>query len=97
MPETFARWDMSDYIETLEDARFHLEAAIDEDPGDGSLIRAVLSAIARSQSMSALARDSGLNRGNLYKALSEKGNPSFTTVFKVIRALKLKLRVEAAE
>ena len=39
----------------------------------------------------------GLNRGNLYKALSEKGNPSFTTVFKVIRALKLKLRVEAAE
>ena len=58
-----ARWDMSDYIETLEDARFHLEAAIDEDPGDGSLIRAVLSAIARSQSMSALARDSGAEPG----------------------------------
>ena len=95
MPETFARWNMSDYIESPEDARFHLEAAIEEDPGDGSLIRSVLSAIARSQSMSTLARDTGLNRGNLYKALSENGNPSFTTVLKVIRALNLKLRVES--
>jgi probable addiction module antidote protein len=94
MPETFARWDMADYIKNLEDARFHLEAAMDEDPGDGSLVRAVLSAIARSQSMSTLARDTGLNRSNLYKALSENGNPSFTTVLKVIRALNLRLRVE---
>ena len=96
MAETFAKWDMADYIETLEDARLHLEAAIDEDPGDGSLVRLVLNAIARSQSMSALARDTGLNRGNIYTALSETGNPSFSTVLKIIRALKLRLRVEAA-
>ena len=46
--------------------------------------------------MSGLARDAGLNRGNMYKALSENGNPSFSTVLKIMRALKLRLRVETA-
>ena len=61
------------------------------------LWRNVLSAIARSQNMSALARDAGLNRAGLYKALSEDGNPSFTTVMKITRALGLRLRLEPVE
>ncbi len=96
MAETFTRWDAADYIETSEDVRLYLEAAIDEDPGDGSLIRAALGSIARSRNISALAQDAGLNRGNLYKALSDEGNPSFATVLKVTRVLGLKLRVELA-
>ncbi|MCY4530191.1 MAG: putative addiction module antidote protein [Chloroflexi bacterium] len=96
MAETFTPWDAADYIENPEDARLYLEAAIDEDPGDGSLIRAALGSIARSRNISALAQDAGLNRGNLYKALSDEGNPSFSTVLKVTRVLGLKLRVEVA-
>ena len=42
MPETFTRWDVTDYLRTEEDIRYYLEAAADEDPGDGSLIRAAL-------------------------------------------------------
>ena len=65
--------------------------------GDGAVIRAVLKHIARTQNMSALARDTGLNRGNLYEALSEDGNPTLATVLKVTRALGLRLRLESVE
>ncbi len=96
MAETFSRWDAADYIGTPEDAGLLLEAAIDEDPGDGSVIRAALSAIARAQNRSSLARDAGLDRSGLYKALSEDGNPSLATILKIVRALGLKLRIEQA-
>jgi len=97
MNETFARWDAAEeLVHHPEDAAMYLEACIDEDPGDGSVIRAALNDIARAQGMSGLARDAGLNRGNIYKALSENGNPSFSTVLKIMRALKLRLRVETA-
>ena len=95
MSETFARWDAAEeLVHHPEDAAMYLEACIDEDPGDGSVIRAALNDIARAQGMSELARDAGLNRGNIYKALSDNGNPSFSTVLKIMRALKLRLRVE---
>ena len=97
MSETYTEWKLEDHITSGERARGVLEAAVEEDPGDGSLIRDVLSAIARSQNMSALARDAGLNRAGLYKALSEDGNPSFTTVMKITRALGLRLRLEPVE
>ena len=63
----------------------------EEDPGDGSLIRAALNDIARAQNMSLLARDIGMNREGLYKALSENGNPSFATVMRIMRALGMQL------
>ena len=47
--------------------------------------------------MSALARDTGLNRGNLYEALSEDGNPTLATLLKVTNALGLRLRLEPVE
>ena len=95
MPETFTRWDVTDYLRTEEDIRYYLEAAVDEDPGDGSLIRAALNDIARAQNMSQLAREVGMTREGLYKALSEKGNPSFATVLRVTRALGMQLRITA--
>ena len=66
-------------------------ACCEEDPGDGSLIRAALGDIARARGMAQLARDTGLSREGLYKALSKDGNPEFSTVVKVIHALGLKL------
>ena len=76
MAETFTRWDAADHLRNAEDVRLYLEACAEEDPGDGSLIRAALNDIARAQNMSRLAREIGMTREGLYKALSENGNPS---------------------
>ena len=95
MRESYTRWDVTEHLRTKEDACFYLEAASEEDPGDGSLIRAALNDIARAQSMSRLALDTGITRKGLYKALAEDGNPSFATVMKVTRALGLQLRFTA--
>lgn len=96
MAEKFTRWDSADYLSTEEDIALYFEACIEEDPGDGSLIRAALGDIARARGMSQLARDTGLTREGLYKALSADGNPEFSTVMKVIKALGLKLGVAHA-
>lgn len=93
-PEGFSRWDAADSLKTDEDMALYFEACLEEDPGDGSLIRAALGDIARARGMSQLARQTGLSREGLYQALSAKGNPEFSTVMKVIRALGLKLRAE---
>ena len=97
MAKAYREFNETDYIKTEADARRLLEAAADEDPGDGTVIRAVLNAIARAQNMSTIARNAGLNRGNLYEALSENGNPSLATVMKVARALGLRLRLEPVQ
>ena len=70
-------------------------ATAEEDPGDGSLIRAALNDIARSGNMSRLARETGMSREGLYKALSENGNPSFATVMRITRALGMHVRITA--
>ena len=81
------------YPQSKEDVRLYLEACAEEDPGDGSLIRAALNDIARAQNMSRLAREIGMTREGLYKALSDNGNPSFTTVMRITRALGMQLRI----
>ena len=73
MTGTFTRWDVKEHLRTAEDARLYLEAAAEEDLGDGRLIRAALSDIARAGNMSQLAREIGMTREGLYKALSEAG------------------------
>ena len=93
MTEAFTKWDVTEHLHTREDARLYLEACAEEDPGDGSLIRAALNDIARAGNMSQLARDAGMSREGLYKALSEDGNPSFATVIRVTRALGLQVRI----
>ena len=95
MTEAFTKWDVTEHLRTREDARLYLEACADEDPGDGSLVRAALNDIARAGNMSQLARDAGMSREGLYKALSEDGNPSFATVTRIARALGLQVRITA--
>ena len=85
----FRRWDAANYLESEEDIAEYL-AAVTED-GDPALIAAALGDIARARNMSQLARDTGMTREGLYKALSGEGNPSFATVTKVARALGFKL------
>jgi probable addiction module antidote protein len=82
-------------LETEEDIVVYINACAEEDPGDGSLIRAALNDIARARGMSRLARDSGLTREGLYKALAPDGNPGFATVMKIANALGVKLRAAA--
>lgn len=91
MAEKFTRWDAADYLKTEEDMALYLDACLDEDTGDGQLIRAALSDIARARGMSQLARDTGITREGLYRALSAKGNPELATVLKIIKALGMKL------
>lgn len=91
MAEKFSRWDVTDYLNTEEDMALYLDACLEDDPGDGSLIRIALGDIARARGMTQLAHDTGLTREGLYKALSTEGNPAFSTIFKVIRALGVKL------
>ena len=95
--ETYTRWNLEDYVKTGDDIRGLLEAAAEEDQGDGIVIRSVLQAIVQSGNLSALAREAGLDRGNLYTALSENGNPSLATICKVAQALGLRLRLEPIE
>ena len=91
--ETFT-WDSAEHLETKEDIAAYLEAALEED--DPSLIVVVLGDIARSRGMTHIARETGLGRESLYKALSAEGNPEFATVLKVLKALGLRLQVVAA-
>ena len=73
MPETFTRWDAAEHLRTKEDVRLYLEACAEEDPGDGSLIRAALNDIARAQNMTLLARDGrDESRRTLQGALRER-------------------------
>lgn len=96
IPDGFSRWDAVDGLKTEEDMRLYFEACLEEDPGDGSLIRAALGDIARARGMTQLARDTGLAREGLYKALSPEGNPEFATIMKVVKALGLKFYSQTA-
>ena len=86
-------WDSAEHLETEEDMAAYLEAVMEEN--DPALMTHALGVIARAKGMSQIARDTGLARESLYKALSAEGNPEFATVMKVIKALGLKLHVEA--
>lgn len=85
------KWDVIEHLGTKEEMVAYFDACIEEDPGDGSLIRAALGDIARAKGMTSLAQDTGLTREGLYKALSARGNPEFGTMMKVIKALGLRL------
>ena len=96
MAETFTRWDAADYIHTWEDARLYLEAAAEEDDGDGRLINAALSDIARAQRMGRIGNDAGgLIDEGLCEELARNGNPTFDAVIRATRALGLQLRITA--
>mgnify|MGYP006148221711 CR=1 FL=1 len=95
MTEQFSRFDAAEYLKTPEDMVAYLDACFEEDAGDGALIRAALNDIARAKGMTQIARDTGLGRESLYKALGSSGNPEFATIIKVMKALGLKLYATA--
>ncbi|NLY27476.1 MAG: putative addiction module antidote protein [Alcaligenaceae bacterium] len=97
MSEQFTRWDPVDQLQSEEDMAMYLDACLEEDPGDGSVVRAALNDIARAQGMTQLAKATGLSREGLYKALSPSGNPEFSTILKVIKALKIKLHASSGK
>jgi probable addiction module antidote protein len=82
-------WDVVEHLKTEEDMAAYLEAALEE--GDPALITAAMGDVARAKGITQIARETGLGRESLYKALSPEGNPEFATVLKVMRALGLKL------
>lgn len=86
-------WDPAQYLESDEMVAAYLDAAIDED--DPALLAAALGDVARAKGMTEIARETGLGRESLYKALSTEGNPEFATVQKVVRSLGLRLHITA--
>lgn len=86
------KWDSAEHLKTDEDIALYLEACFEEAGDDTAFIAKALGNVARAKGMSQLARDTGLGRESLYKALSGDGNPSFATVLKVMHALGLKLQ-----
>ena len=84
-------YDAAEFLETDEDIVAYLNAALED--GDPALVSAALGDIARARGMTQLAKDTGITRDGLYKALSPTGNPSFSTVQKVVKALGYNLNV----
>lgn len=87
MKEKLTRWDPVDHLQTEEAQVAYLNACIDEDPGDGCLIRAALGDIARARGMTSVAKATGMSREGLYRALDANGNPEFATIMRVLNAL----------
>lgn len=88
-------WDPAEHLKSEKEMAAYLEAALEE--GEPSLVAAALGDIARARGMTQLARDTGLGRESLYKALSPDGNPEFSTILKVVQALGLKLHATPAK
>lgn len=86
--ETFP-FDPARYLDTEEGIEEFMIAAFEE--GDPAFIAKCLGIVARAKNMSQLARDVGMSRAALYKALSGEGNPEFATILKVMKALGLEL------
>lgn len=87
----FTRYDTADYLKNDQDIAAYLEAVMEEGGDDPAYIIHALGVVARARNMSKLARNAGLSREGLYKALSDAGNPSFATVVKVASALGLRI------
>ena len=89
-------YDVSEQLRTPEEMAAYLDAWLVDAPDDAAGIARALGDIARAKGMSQVARETGLSRESLYKALSENGNPSFATVLKVAVALGVQLHAKVA-
>ena len=89
------RYDVAEHLRTPEEMAAYLEICLEEANGDAAFIAKALGDIARAKGMSQVARDAGLSRESLYKALSGERTPGFDTILKVMGALGLKLHAEA--
>jgi probable addiction module antidote protein len=94
---TTTKYDVAEHLRTPEDMAAYLEACLEEANGDAAFIAKALGDIARAKGMTQVARDAGLSRESLYKALSGERSPGFDTILKVLQALGLKLHAEAVQ
>ena len=91
------RYDAAEYLRTPEEMAAYLEACLEEANGDAAFVAKALGNIARAKGMTQVARDAGVSRESLYKALSGERTPGFDTILKVVAALGLKLHAEVAQ
>lgn len=91
---TTTRYDVAEHLRTQEEMAAYLEACLEEADGDAAFIAKALGDIARAKGMAQVARDAGLSRESLYKALSGERSPDFATILKVVGALGLKLHAQ---
>ena len=91
------RYDVAEHLRTPEEMAAYLEACLEEADGDAAFIAKALGDIARARGMTQVARDAGMSRESLYKALSGKRSPGFDTILKVIEALGLRLHAEVGK
>lgn len=89
------RYDTAEHLRTPEEMALYLEACLEEADGDAAFIAKALGNIAKAKGMAQVAKDAGLSRESLYKALSGDRTPGFDTVLRVIDALGIKLHAEA--
>ena len=87
-----SRFEIAEHLRTPEEMAAYLEACLKESNGDAAFVSKALGDIARAKGMTQVARDAGLSRESLYKALSGERTPGFDTILKVVRALGMELR-----
>lgn len=86
-----SKYDVAEHLRTSEEMAAYLEACFEESDGNAAFVAKALGDIARARGMTQVARDSGLSRESLYKALSGERVPGFDTILKVVRALGIEL------
>ena len=82
-------YDVADYLKTEKEVRYFLEEILNAN--DPKLLQMALGDVARSAGMAKIAKNAGLNRESLYKALKEEAHPRFETVMRVFNAMGMKL------
>ena len=87
-------WDSAEFLDTPEMIAAYIQAAFED--GDPTVITHAIGVVARAKGMTQLAREAGVTREALYKALSQEGDPKLSTFLGVLKALGLKLKAEAA-
>lgn len=91
---TFSRFDAAEYLETEEDIAAFFDECVQD--GNPEAIALALGAVARARNMAQIARDAGMTRTGVYKALSPGGNPSLDTVARVAKAMGFRLELRPA-
>jgi|SRR5215213_1413866 len=94
MPLKSTRWDVSEFLDSHDAIAAYLNAAFEE--GDPAFIAASIGRVAKAKGMSQIARETGLSRESLYRALSDDGNPELSTMTKVMRALGMRIQIAPA-
>ena len=95
MPEEYTKWDVTEYLNSVRDACGYLAACLEEEQGDGILLRAALDDIARAKDMGRFELDFEPGKEGLLQALAENGNLSYATVLEIARMMGMQLRITA--